>query len=362
MQYEAEAAGVVRPMVSVIVPCRNEKRALAPFLGSLDGQDWPADRMEILIADGMSDDGSREVLERYAKQRPGVRVIDNPSRIVPTGLNAAIRLAQGEIVVRLDVHAEYAPDYIRQCVGTLLATGAENTGGAQRAKAEGYRSRLFGAAFNSQFAAGGGKSHDIDYEGYVDTVWLGCWRTGTLLQLGLFDETLVRNQDDELNFRLTERGGKIWQSRNIVCWYTPRTKIRDLWRQYFQYGFWKVAVIRKHKRPASVRHIVPAGFVVFHLGMSGCFALASATGWSGLMAACAAIWGGATAVYAAACFAAAALVSRRNGWDLFPFLPALFVIYHVAYGTGFLAGLFYWPRLAGDSAPAPAIFSELSRR
>src|SRR5262249_34248200 len=154
-----------------------------------------------------------------------------------------IRLARGDIVIRMDAHAEYAPDYMMQCVTVLRQTGADNVGGVPRTKNHDFRAKLFGAAFHSRFAVGGARCHLLGYEGYVDTVCYGCWRKSTLEQLGLFDESFVRNQDDELNLRLTRSGGKIWQSSKIVSWYTPRTDFFSLAQQYLQYGFWKVAVL-----------------------------------------------------------------------------------------------------------------------
>src|SRR5262249_47627952 len=151
-----------------------------------------------------------------------------------------------------------ASDYCRRCLEALRLTGADNVGGAARTKASGLRARAIAAAYHSRFSTGGAKFHDERYEGYVDTVTYGCWHKSTLERLGLFDETLARNQDDELNLRLVRAGGKIWQSAAVVSWYRPRSSISALCRQYFQYGFWKVAVIRKHVLPASWRHLAPA--------------------------------------------------------------------------------------------------------
>src|SRR5262249_41018531 len=155
------------------------------------------------------------------------------------GLNQAILAAQGEIIVRIDAHTEYAGDYITQCVQVLEETGADNAGGAWRTKADGFIAQAIALAFHSPFSAGGARSHDVDYEGCVDTVIYGCWRRQRLVELGMFDEELARNQDDELNLRITRNGGKIWQSSRIRSWYRPRASLMALLRQYSQYGYWK---------------------------------------------------------------------------------------------------------------------------
>ena len=192
------------------------------------------------------------------------------------GLNAAIRVAQGSIIIRLDAHTKYAPDYIRQCLAVLQETGADNVGGPCIAEGKGFVSQAIAAAFHSPFAVGGARWHDLDYVGAADTVHLGCWRREVFDRIGLFDEELVRNQDDEFNLRLTRAGGKIWHSPRIKSWYRPRESLRALIRQYMQYGYWKVRVIQKHKMPASVRHLIPGGFVLLLIcATAGVFLVAS---------------------------------------------------------------------------------------
>lgn len=318
------------PSITVIVPCRNERDFIGPCLDSILASDYPAARMEIIVADGLSDDGTREVLAEYCRRHPSIRMIDNPGRIVPTGLNLAIREARGEIIVRIDAHTEYAPDYIRQCVTTLIETGADNAGGAHRTKAEGYLQTAIALAFHSPFAVGGARSHDVDYEGWVDTVIYGCWRKQRLLELGLFDEDLVRNQDDELNLRIVRAGGKIYQSSRIISWYRPRASLSALMRQYTQYGYWKVRVIRKHRLPASIRHLVPGFWVAVTL------ALAVASPFSRIAAV---LLIADLGLYASATFAAALLTcARARNFTFLPVLPPIFLIYHFGYGFGFLRG------------------------
>lgn len=244
--------------VSVIVPCRNELRYIRVFLDGLLHQDLSSIDMEVLIVDGMSIDGTRNVLHEFAGRHRMIRILDNPERIAAAGLNRAIREALGEIILRMDVHTEYAPDYVRSCVEVLQETDAENVGGAARTHAGGYLAQAIAFGFHSSFATGGAKFRDPQYEGEVTSVPYGCWRKSTLEFVGLFDGELVRGQDDELNCRIISCGGRIWQSRKIVSWYRPRTTLPALFRQFFQNGFWKVAVIRELGRPPSLRNLVPA--------------------------------------------------------------------------------------------------------
>jgi glycosyltransferase involved in cell wall biosynthesis len=320
------------PAISIIIPCRNEAAHIDACLGSILAQEPLADGrdFEIVVADGMSDDGTREKLQALSKRDPRVRMIDNPGRIVPCGLNAAIRAARGEIIIRMDAHADYAPDFIRQCVAVLEETRADNVGGATVARGKGYISRAVAAAFQSPFAVGGARWHNLDFEGPVDTTFPGCWHKALFSRIGLFDEELVRNQDDEFNLRTTLSGGRIWHSPRIRSWYTPRSSLRSLYRQYLQYGYFKVRVIQKHGRPASLRHLVP---VVFVLGI----ALGWLTGF--VHGAFWLIYGGALALYAAMCLVFAVRAAASAGWDLLPVLPVVFFIYHAAYGLGFARGL-----------------------
>ena len=329
--------------VSVIVACRNEMRDIRGFLDSLISQQLSGLDWEVIVADGLSHDGTRAVLEEYAGAHGRIRVIDNPGRIVSTGLNAAIRAAKGDIVVRLDAHTAYAPDYIRRCVEVLEATGADNVGGPARTRADGRLGRAISAAYHNPFGSGGARFHDEGFEGYVDTVIYGCWRKTTLERLGLFDEALVRNQDDELNLRLVLSGGSIFQSPRIVSWLRTRESLSALFRQYFQYGFWKVAVIRKHRTAASWRHLVPGGFVAANLALLALAAWTGAFGPRSLSRLSLSLWGAIGIIYIASSVAASFWTARRSGWSVFPLLPLVFATYHVAYGLGFLKGLLYRP-------------------
>jgi succinoglycan biosynthesis protein ExoA len=347
-------------MITIIIPCRNERHSIGPMLDSLESQDIRVE-WEAIVADGMSDDGTRDVLRRHCQKNPRIRMIDNPSRIVSTGLNAAIREARGEIIIRMDAHTQYAPDYVLQCVQALEQSGAENAGGAPRARAAGIVQRAIAAAYHSPFSNGGARCHDENYEGFVDTVFYGCWRKSTLERIGLFDEAMVRNQDDELNLRLIRAGGKIWQTPKIVSWYQPRRSLATLFRQYAQYGFWKVEVIRKHRVPASWRHLVPAAFVLGNVLLLAAAAVAAVAGGKAAAVNLATSWLGGAALYGAGCLAASVQAARKHGWILLPLLPLVFAIYHVSYGAGFLANAGYYSLTRSGALQPGRAFTSVTR-
>jgi glycosyltransferase involved in cell wall biosynthesis len=320
----------LNPAVTVVVPCRNERGEIESAVQSILSQEPPPGGFEVIVADGMSDDGTRSILFKLAGENHRLRIVDNPAGIVPTALNTAICQAQGDIIVRMDAHTDYAPDYIRRCVEVLMETTADNVGGPWVAKGKGRTGRAISAAFKSPFCAGGARGHDPNYSGPVDTVYLGCWRREVFAKVGLFDEELVRNQDDEFNLRLTRAGGKIWQSAKIKSWYTPRDSVAALFRQYVQYGYWKVRVIQKHKTPASLRHLVPGTFVllIIILPLIG-FAWPPAH-W---------MWIGLLGAYTV-CNATISLVAApEENRKLFPSLMIVFAVFHFAYGYGFLRGI-----------------------
>jgi succinoglycan biosynthesis protein ExoA len=337
-----EKSNMVTPTVSVVVPCRNEKDHIHACLRSILAQELSPEDFEIIVADGMSDDETRDILEQLAAEDPRLRVIDNPGRIVSTGLNTAIRVARGAVIIRMDAHTEYAADYIRQCVAVLRETGADNVGGPARTKCRGYLQSAICAAYHSPFAVGGARFHQVEYEGEVDTVTYGCWPRKVFDQIGFFDEELIRNQDDEFNLRLKRRGGKIWQSPRIMSWYKPRSSLRSLFRQYMQYGYWKVRVIQKHRMPASARHLVPGSFVLSLMVLPLISLWWPLAAWA---------WLGLVGVYSVCNSAVSMLIAARQQWNLLPLLPLVFACYHFSYGYGFLRGVWDFVILQRGSYP-----------
>ena len=333
--------------LSVIVPCRNEAAHIDAFCDSALAQQLPLGwRMEVLVADGRSDDGTRERLQQRCAADARLRWVDNPGRIVSTGLNACLREARGSVIARLDVHTRFAPDYLAQCLAALERTGADNVGGPWVAEGVGPVGRAIAAAFQSRWVVGGARSRDTTYEGPVDTVYLGCWPRATLERFGGFDEALVRNQDDEHNLRLRLGGARIWQSSRIRSHYRPRSSLRHLVAQQRQYGYWRPFVMRKHGQPGSVRQLVPAVFVAA-LGASLLL-----TPWTALPLAALL---GAYGIYLGAASAQAAVASGHL--SALPWLPAVIAAYHLAYGLGTWRGL--WDVLRGQAPSAQ--FARITR-
>jgi len=319
-------------LISILTPCRNEVAHIERFAANVLSQKLPPRScLELLIADGRSDDGSRRVIRRLARSDPRIRPIDNPDRTTPTGLNRAVIASRGEVLVRMDVHTEYAPDYVAACVATLEATGADNVGGPWKPRGRGAVGEAIEAAFACRWVSGGGKAHDPDYEGEVDTVYLGCWRREAFKRFGLFDEGLIRAQDSELNFRIKLGGGRIWQTPRIRSWYEPRSSISRLFRQYAQYGYWKVATLAKHGKTATLRQLAPPAW------LASSAALTVGAAFDPLVAALAvAQW---TAYGALSAVTAVRICARRKSWRLLPWLPPVFAAFHAGFGWGYLRGL-----------------------
>jgi succinoglycan biosynthesis protein ExoA len=347
--------------VSVVVPCRNEIRHIRAFLDSVLRQELGQIDMEVLIADGRSDDGTRLVLGEFEKRFAALRVLDNPEQIVSTALNRAIREAKGEIIICMIVHTIYAPDYVRSCVEVLQETKADNVGGPALTRAEGYIAQAIAHAFHTPFARGGAKFRDPRYEGPVETVPYGCWRKSTLERIGPFDEKLVRSEDFELNVRIVSCGGTVWQSPKITSWYWPRASMSGLFRQYFQYGFWKVAVIRKHGRPASWRNLMPGSCLLVGVVLLLCVAGANILGSFWWQNAILAAWFALVGLYFIASIASALSVAKREGWKFLPSLPMVFATYHLAFALGFLLGLLCRPAAWYLPNPMRKVLTSITR-
>ena len=309
------------------MPIRNEASFIKTSLSAALAQDYPADLREVIVVDGMSDDGTRGIVRELQASNNTLLLIDNPARIVPAAMNLGIQQASGDVIVRVDGHTIIASDYIKECVAALERTNASNVGGRMTAVAEGRFGRAAACATSSRFGVGGARFHYSNSEEWVDTVYLGAWPRDVFSRVGLFDEEQVRNQDDEFNYRLLSQGGKILLSPRIRSRYYNRTTIRSLWRQYFQYGYWKVRVMQKHPRQMRLRQFVPPLFVFVFALTALMASIATVFVW---------IFLGLMAAYLMGSIVASLLTGE---WRSMVLLPVVFATLHFAYGSGFLMGL-----------------------
>lgn len=336
-------------LVSVIAPCRNEREHVVAFCDAVAAQQLPPGvALEVLIADGRSTDGTRDKILRRCTDDARFAMVDNPGRIVSTGLNLCLQRARGQVIARMDLHTRYDEDYLAECLAALARTGADNVGGPWLAEGEGATQDAIAAAFQSRWVVGGARSRDLDHEGPVDTVYLGCWPRATFERFGGFDESLVRNQDDEHNLRIVRGGGQVWQSARIVSTYRPRETLQQLFRQQLQYGYWKPFVMRKHGQPAAARQLVPAVFIAL-MALLAVAGLALPAARSGVV-----VLGNLYAVYVLVC---SFLIARATDLSLLPRLPFVIGTIHLGYGLGTLRG---WYDVLVRGSPSPA-FGALTR-
>lgn len=335
--------------VTVIVPCRNEERYIGQCLHSILAADVPHGDLEVLVVDGLSDDRTPRIIDEYATRHPFIRRLENPERIVPTALNRGIRAATGDVILRMDAHAVYPPHYIRRLLEALESSGADNVGGRIETVPAGPGpvacaiaqaiSHPFGVG-NSWFRIGSARPR------WVDTVPFGCYRRAVFARVGLFDEDLVRNQDDEFNHRLIREGGRILLLPDVVSRYYARDTFRNLARMFYQYGLFKPLCCRKLGRVMTLRQLIPSAFVIGFVGLAvlALFLPAAATLWLALVI-----------VYALLAAFFAFPLTRTHGIRCALALFVAFPVIHGSYGIGFLRGLPELLRVRGKPRAAATV-------
>lgn len=343
------------PLVSAIVPCRNEEAFIAKAVGSILANDWPADSLEVLVVDGMSADGTRDIVNAIATRDARVRLVDNPDLFAGSAMGVGVAAARGEYVVRVDAHAEIPPDYVRTGVETLERNPKIwAVGGPVDRVAAGEEGRLVAAVNSNIFATGNTPIRVGRAEGPVDAVLYPVWRRDVFDRVGDFDESLVRNQDDDFHYRLRQAGGVIYQKQKMRAKYYVRGSVRQLLRQYNQYAFWKVAVARKHGRFIDWKPLVPPAF----------FAALALTAVGGFVTPYLWLAGGALAAayFVADVVASVAVAAKTSLRDFFKAL-AIFPTFHLRYAVGIAAGIwcFYVRRFTPEEVVRRGIFSRLTR-
>jgi succinoglycan biosynthesis protein ExoA len=339
------------PLVSFIVPCRNEAPHLARNVGALVAQDYPTDRLEIIVADGESEDGSADIARALLSDAPQhAVVVSNPDRTTPTGLNIALKHARGDIVIVVIAHAELAADYVRRAVELLASTDADCVGGPIHTHGHTRAGKAIALALSSFVGVGGVAFRTRPgYRGFADTAAFAAYRKEVFDRIGGFDPAFHRNVDSEFNFRLTRSGGRVWLDPALRSTYQSRETFRALWRQYFYTGASKVLILTKHGRMPAWRHYVPGAFVAT---LAGAVATAAALR-SPLVAAVVAV------PYAAAVLIGSVLAVKRRV-HLFPLTVMAMLTLHFSYGVGFLVGL--WRALRRRSRDGSVVHEALPRR
>jgi cellulose synthase/poly-beta-1,6-N-acetylglucosamine synthase-like glycosyltransferase len=254
------------PQVSIIVPCLNEQDTIQQLLESIYHQTHPQNEMEVIIADGMSTDQTRQEIAAFQAGHPrlAVRIVDNPRKVIPAALNMALSAAQGEYIVRLDGHSQPAPDYIERCLAALQAGLGDNVGGRWQIwpRRATWQARSVAAAAAHPFGVGDARYRIGGAAQAVDTVPFGAYRRSLVAQLGLYDETLLSNEDYEFNARIRRHGGRVWFDPNITSVYFAPPTFQALARQYARYGYWKVRMLARYPATLRWRQAVPPLFVL----------------------------------------------------------------------------------------------------
>ncbi|NWG07304.1 MAG: glycosyltransferase family 2 protein [Chloroflexi bacterium] len=260
------------PKVSVIVPCYNEQSTIRLLLEALREQTFPRADMEVILADGMSTDGTRDEIVAFRREFPDldVRVVDNPRRIIPSGVNRAIEASRGGIIIRLDAHSKPYPDYVANSVKAHEEGRGDNVGGVWeiRPGAETWIAKSIAVAAAHPLGVGDALYRHAKYAAEVDTVPFGSFRRSLIEKVGLFDETLLTNEDYEFNARVRKAGGRIWLDPSIRSVYFARPTLLELVRQYWRYGFWKWKMLRRYPGTLRWRQALPPLFVSSLIGLA----------------------------------------------------------------------------------------------
>jgi glycosyltransferase involved in cell wall biosynthesis len=319
-------AEIKLPMVSIIAPCRNEAAFIEDALNSILQSDYPAERMELLVVDGMSTDGTRDTIQKIVNQDSRIKLIDNPKHTVPAAMNIGIKAARGEYILRIDCHCKFAPDYVRKCIEIIKRTGADNVGGycATLAGADTNVARAIATATSSAFGVGNAMFRLGGSEREVDTVPFGTYRKEIFDRIGMYDERLVRNQDIELNWRIRKAGGRIIISPEIKVVYYNRATYRGLWQQAFNNGLWNPYTIWLIGGGLSLRHFVPMFFVLSLIILTAVSFFLSIAKWILLVY---------TALYLSVAVFFSLKHSRSKDTSAILVLWS-YVVLHIAYGLG----------------------------
>jgi succinoglycan biosynthesis protein ExoA len=318
--------------VSIVIPCFNEQTTIRSLLDAIYAQTFPRADLEVVIADGMSMDGTRAEIAAFADAHPDlhIAVVDNVKRAIPSGLNCALKEAQGEIIIRLDAHSIPYPDYVERCVADLETGLGENVGGVWeiRPGAQTWVANSIAVAAAHPLGVGDALYRHGTKPAVVDTVPFGAFKRELLALNGFFDETLLTNEDYEFNARIRKAGGKVWLDPSIRSVYIARATLPKLAKQYFRYGFWKWCMLQRYPNTLRWRQGLPPLFVlsVIGLGILGVFASLFRV-----------LFAAEIIIYVFALISAGVQAAiRQKKFFLFLGLPAAISVMHISWGAGFL--------------------------
>lgn len=320
------------PKVSVIVPCYNEQSTIRLLLEALCSQTFPREQMEVIVADGMSQDGTREVIAAFQKEFPEleVRVVDNERRTIPAGLNCAIQASHGDLIVRMDAHSKPYPDYVEKCVQDHEAGRGENIGGVWEIQpgASTWSAQAIAAAAAHPLGVGDAMYRLAPTAAEVDTVPFGSYRRSLIERIGGYNESLLTNEDYEFNARIRQSNGRVWLDPSIRSVYFARSTFAELIRQYWRYGYWKWRMLRNYPGTLRWRQALPPLFVLSLVGLGVLSIFFQFAGW---------LLAGELILYFSILLLAGLLVAikHRNVY-LLPGLPMAIAAMHISWGSGFL--------------------------
>ena len=324
----------------MIIPCRNEEKYIGKCLDSFVNQTYPKECFEVFVCDGMSTDNTRKIVKEYEENYNNVKIVDNPGLSAPKGMNEGIKKSKADIVIIFGAHAFADSNFIKYNVEALKNNEVGCAGGPIETISEDDKGTAVAVAMSSPFGVGNALFRYAQKETYVDTVAFGAYRKEVLDKIGYFDEELVRNQDDELNYRVVKNGYKVLLTPKVKSSYYSRSSLKKLWKQYYQYGFWKVRVMQKHGKPASMRHLIPMLFVTANV-----LGAVLSIFFKPMLY----LWFLELALYLICDVAAAVKVSKGNS-KLLKYIPLIFPILHISYGIGFMEGLFSFYLLKSNKA------------
>lgn len=322
-------------MLSVVCPIYNEERYIEKCINSILRQDYPKDKLEIILVDGMSTDRTREIVKSYMQKYSFIKMLDNPERIVPYAMNIGILASRGEIIIRLDGHVEYPNNYFSQLEKHLIELNADNVGALCETLPCGPSTKEIAIAEALSSSFGMGNSYfriGCDEIRQVDTVPFGCFKREVFDKVGLYDNELVRNQDDELNGRIIKNGGKIYLIPTIVTKYYARDKVFKVWKMFYQYGLYKPLVNKKLGSPATIRQFFPLAFVIGLVfgAVLACFSRTIAVLYTSVLA-----------LYALlSLYFTLKSIKRTGKLGLVLYQPLIYLVVHISYGLGYLLGIY----------------------